>query len=83
MHPSLLILLVSLIYILGFGVLSFMRRQGLSIRSPRPGAPMTGPVDLTTEQVRELVSDAVVGRGNARGVVVDATRLLSRLEVLP
>ena len=32
MHPSLLILLVSLLYLLGFGALSFMRRQGLSTR---------------------------------------------------
>jgi tetratricopeptide (TPR) repeat protein len=32
MHPSLLILLTSLLYLLGFGVLSFMRRQGLSTR---------------------------------------------------
>jgi tetratricopeptide (TPR) repeat protein len=31
-HPSLLILLVSLLYLLGFGALSFMRRQGLSTR---------------------------------------------------
>lgn len=32
MHPSLLILIVGLLYILGFGALSFMRRQGLSTR---------------------------------------------------
>ncbi len=32
MHPSLLILFVGLLYILGFGALSFMRRQGLSMR---------------------------------------------------
>jgi tetratricopeptide (TPR) repeat protein len=32
MHPALLILLVSLLYLLGFGALSFMRRQGLSTR---------------------------------------------------
>jgi tetratricopeptide (TPR) repeat protein len=31
MHPSLVILLVGLIYLLGFGALSFMRRQGLSV----------------------------------------------------
>jgi tetratricopeptide (TPR) repeat protein len=31
MHPSLIILLVGLIYLLGFGALSFMRRQGLSL----------------------------------------------------
>jgi tetratricopeptide (TPR) repeat protein len=32
MHPSLLILLIGVLYILGFGALSFMRRQGLSGR---------------------------------------------------
>ena len=32
MHPSLVILLLSLLYLLGFGALSFMRRQGLSTR---------------------------------------------------
>jgi tetratricopeptide (TPR) repeat protein len=32
MHPSLLILLVGVLYILGFGALSFVRRQGLSTR---------------------------------------------------
>jgi tetratricopeptide (TPR) repeat protein len=32
LHPSLLILLVSLLYLLGFGALSYMRRQGLSAR---------------------------------------------------
>ena len=32
MHPSLLILLVGLLYLLGFGGLSFLRRQGLSAR---------------------------------------------------
>jgi tetratricopeptide (TPR) repeat protein len=32
MHPSLLILLVGVLYILGFGALSFVRRQGLSGR---------------------------------------------------
>jgi tetratricopeptide (TPR) repeat protein len=32
MHPSLLILLVGVLYILGFGALSFLRRQGLSTR---------------------------------------------------
>jgi tetratricopeptide (TPR) repeat protein len=32
MHPSLIILLVGVLYILGFGVLSFVRRQGLSTR---------------------------------------------------
>jgi tetratricopeptide (TPR) repeat protein len=32
MHPSLLILLVGLLYLLSFGALSFMRRQGLSTR---------------------------------------------------
>jgi tetratricopeptide (TPR) repeat protein len=32
MHPSLLILLVGLLYLLGFGGLSYLRRQGLSAR---------------------------------------------------
>jgi tetratricopeptide (TPR) repeat protein len=32
MHPSLLILLIGLFYLLGFGALSFVRRQGLSTR---------------------------------------------------
>ncbi|MDY7078852.1 MAG: hypothetical protein SXV54_18215, partial [Chloroflexota bacterium] len=32
MNPSLLILLIGLLYLLGFGALSFMRRQGLSTR---------------------------------------------------
>ena len=32
MHPSLLILLIGLLYTLGFGALSYMRRQGLSLR---------------------------------------------------
>lgn len=32
MHPSLLILLVGVLYILGFGALSYVRRQGLSGR---------------------------------------------------
>jgi len=32
MHPSLLILLIGVLYILGFGALSFVRRQGLSNR---------------------------------------------------
>jgi tetratricopeptide (TPR) repeat protein len=37
MHPSLLILLISLLYLLGFGALSFMRRQGLSTRFAAEG----------------------------------------------
>jgi tetratricopeptide (TPR) repeat protein len=32
MHPSLITLLVGVLYTLGFGVLSFLRRQGLSTR---------------------------------------------------
>ena len=32
MHPSLIILLIGLLYLLGFGALSFLRRQGLSTR---------------------------------------------------
>ena len=41
MHPSLLILLVGLLYILGFGALSFMRRQGLSTRFAVEGLIVT------------------------------------------
>ena len=41
MHPSLLILLIGLLYLLGFGVLSFMRRQGLSARFAVEGLIVT------------------------------------------
>ncbi|MBL7065224.1 MAG: tetratricopeptide repeat protein [Anaerolineae bacterium] len=41
MHPSLLILLIGLLYILGFGALSFMRRQGLPIRFAVEGLIVT------------------------------------------
>ena len=41
MHPSLLILLVGLLYLLGFGALSFMRRQGLSARFAVEGLIIT------------------------------------------
>jgi len=41
MHPSLLILLIGLLYILGFGALSFMRRQGLSTRFAVEGLIVT------------------------------------------
>jgi tetratricopeptide (TPR) repeat protein len=41
MHPALLILLVSLLYLLGFGALSFMRRQGLSTRFAVEGLIIT------------------------------------------
>ncbi len=41
MHPSLLILLVGLIYILGFGALSYVRRQGLSTRFAIEGLIVT------------------------------------------
>jgi len=41
MHPSLLILLVGLLYLLGFGALSFMRRQGLSARFSIEGIIVT------------------------------------------
>jgi tetratricopeptide (TPR) repeat protein len=41
MHPSLLILLVGLLYILGFGALSFARRQGLSTRFAIEGLIVT------------------------------------------
>jgi tetratricopeptide (TPR) repeat protein len=41
MHPSLLIILIGLLYILGFGALSFMRRQGLSARFAIEGLIIT------------------------------------------
>ena len=41
MHPALLILLVGLLYLLGFGALSFMRRQGLSTRFAIEGLIIT------------------------------------------
>ena len=41
MHSSLLILLIGLLYILGFGALSFMRRQGLSARFAIEGLIIT------------------------------------------
>ncbi|HEY73016.1 MAG TPA: tetratricopeptide repeat protein [Thermoflexia bacterium] len=41
MHPSLLILLIGLFYLLGFGALSFMRRQGLSTRFAVEGVIIT------------------------------------------
>ncbi|RLC98203.1 MAG: hypothetical protein DRI77_05540 [Chloroflexi bacterium] len=41
MHPSLLILLIGLLYLLGFGALSFMRRQGLSTRFAIEGLIIT------------------------------------------
>ena len=41
MHPSLLILLVGLIYILGFGALSYLRRQGLPTRFAVEGLVVT------------------------------------------
>jgi len=41
MHPALLILLVGLLYLLGFGALSFMRRQGLSARFAIEGVIVT------------------------------------------
>jgi len=40
-HPSLLILLIGLLYLLGFGALSFMRRQGLSARFAVEGLIIT------------------------------------------
>ncbi|HEY68877.1 MAG TPA: tetratricopeptide repeat protein [Thermoflexia bacterium] len=42
MHPSLLILLIGLLYIFAFGALSFMRRQGLSTRFAVEGLVVTG-----------------------------------------
>jgi len=41
MHPALLILLVGLLYLLGFGALSFMRQQGLSTRFAIEGLIVT------------------------------------------
>jgi tetratricopeptide (TPR) repeat protein len=41
LHPSLLILLIGLLYLLGFGALSFMRRQGLSARFAIEGLTVT------------------------------------------
>jgi tetratricopeptide (TPR) repeat protein len=41
MHPALLILLVGLLYLLGFGALSVMRRQGLSARFAIEGVIIT------------------------------------------
>lgn len=42
MHPSVLILLIGLLYLLGFGALSFMRRQRLSARFAIAGLILTG-----------------------------------------
>lgn len=41
MHPSLVILLVGLFYLLGFGALSLLRRQGLSTRFAVEGLVVT------------------------------------------
>jgi len=41
-HPSLLILLIGLLYILSFGALSLLRRQGLSFRFAVEGLVITG-----------------------------------------
>jgi tetratricopeptide (TPR) repeat protein len=41
MNPSLVILLVGVLYILGFGALSFMRREGLSTRFAIEGVILT------------------------------------------
>lgn len=41
MHPSLLTLLVGLLYILGFDILSFIRRQGISARFTIEGLLIT------------------------------------------
>jgi tetratricopeptide (TPR) repeat protein len=40
-HPSLLILLIGLLYILSFGALSLLRRQGLSFRFAAEGVVIT------------------------------------------
>jgi len=47
-HPSLLILLVGLLYILGFGGLSLLRRQGLSLRFAIEGLTITAAGALLT-----------------------------------
>jgi tetratricopeptide (TPR) repeat protein len=47
-HPSLLILLVGLLYILGFGGLSLLRRQGLSLRFAIEGLVITAAGALLT-----------------------------------
>ena len=47
-HPSLLILLVGLLYLLGFGALSFMRRQGLSARFAIEGLIITAAINLSS-----------------------------------
>ncbi|MCR4407703.1 MAG: tetratricopeptide repeat protein [Anaerolineae bacterium] len=41
-HPVLVILLIGLLYILGFGALSYLRRQGLSTRFAIEGLLITG-----------------------------------------
>jgi tetratricopeptide (TPR) repeat protein len=41
MNPSLVVLLVGVLYILGFGALSFMRREGLSTRFAIEGVILT------------------------------------------
>nr|HID15158.1 tetratricopeptide repeat protein [Anaerolineae bacterium] len=55
MHPSLLILLVGLLYILAFGALSFVRRQGLSTRFAVEGLIVTG-IGAALHYVSVLVS---------------------------
>lgn len=42
LHPVLLILLIGLLYIIGFGALSYVRRQGLSVRFAVEGLLVTG-----------------------------------------
>lgn len=42
MHPVLIIFLIGLLYILGFGALSYLRRQGLSTRFALEGLLVTG-----------------------------------------
>ena len=41
LHPVLIILLIGLLYILGFGALSYVRRQGLSVRFALEGLIVT------------------------------------------
>jgi tetratricopeptide (TPR) repeat protein len=47
-HPSLLILLIGLIYILGFGAVSLVRRQGLSLRFAVEGLIVTAVGAVST-----------------------------------
>jgi tetratricopeptide (TPR) repeat protein len=63
MHPSLLVLLIGLVYVLGFGALSFMRRQGLSSRYAIEGMIVTAvaaALPLVSVPVNPLVFMIVI-----------------------